>query len=70
MGILFPSFITICNELGTSYLQTAVHLLFLRTAKGVEYFKTGNHEAAMKYFEHALQIDGQNVEALVARGAL
>ena len=30
----------------------------------------GNHEAAMKYFEHALQIDGENVEALVARGAL
>lgn len=24
----------------------------------------------MKYFKHALQIDGENVEALVAQGAL
>ena len=49
------------------------HCLFSRafsTAKGVEHFKAGNHEAAVKYFEHALQIDGENVEALVARGAL
>ncbi|XP_015748849.1 PREDICTED: tetratricopeptide repeat protein 14-like [Acropora digitifera] len=40
------------------------------TAKGVEHFKAGNFDAALKYFEHALQIDGENVEALVARGAL
>lgn len=40
------------------------------TAKGVEHFKAGNFDAAMKYFEHALQIDNENVEALVARGAL
>ena len=42
----------------------------LRTAKGVEHFKAGKFDAALKYFEHALQIDGENVEALVARGAL
>ena len=41
-----------------------------RTAKGVEHFKAGSHDTAAKYFEHALQIDSNNVEALVARGAL
>ncbi|XP_078358249.1 uncharacterized protein LOC144643005 [Oculina patagonica] len=40
------------------------------TARGVEHFKAGNYDPAMKYFKHALQIDGENVEALVARGAL
>ncbi|KAJ7376950.1 Tetratricopeptide repeat protein 14 [Desmophyllum pertusum] len=40
------------------------------TAKGVEHFKAGNYDTALKYFKHALQIDGENVEALVARGAL
>jgi len=36
----------------------------------VEHFKAGNNDTAMKYFKHALQIDGENVEALVAQGAL
>lgn len=40
------------------------------TAVGVENFKCGSHEKAMRYFNHALQIYEANAEALVARGAL
>ncbi|XP_046850263.1 tetratricopeptide repeat protein 14-like [Xenia sp. Carnegie-2017] len=40
------------------------------TATGVENFKKGNHEKALKYLNHALQIYEENPEALVARGAL
>ena len=41
-----------------------------RTAIGVESFKNGDHEKALKYLNHALKIYEQNSEALVARGAL
>uniref|UniRef100_A0ABM0MZM5 Tetratricopeptide repeat protein 14 homolog n=1 Tax=Saccoglossus kowalevskii TaxID=10224 RepID=A0ABM0MZM5_SACKO len=40
------------------------------TAKGVNLFKEGRYVEAMQYFNHALQLDKYNVEALVARGAL
>ncbi|XP_028391496.1 tetratricopeptide repeat protein 14-like [Dendronephthya gigantea] len=40
------------------------------TATGVESFKNGDHEKALKYFNHALKIYEENCEALVARGAL
>ncbi|XP_048585117.1 tetratricopeptide repeat protein 14 isoform X2 [Nematostella vectensis] len=40
------------------------------TAKGIEHFKIGDANTALKYLEHALQINPDNVEALVARGAL
>lgn len=40
------------------------------TAVGVENFKSGSHEKAIKCFNHALQIYQDNAEALVARGAL
>lgn len=40
------------------------------TAIGVDNFKCGSHEKAMKCFNHALQICEENAEALVARGAL
>ena len=39
-------------------------------ATGVGHFKAGEHGKAMKYFDHALDIDSENVEGLVARGAL
>jgi len=39
-------------------------------ATGVRYFKAGEHSKAMKYFDHALDVDPENVEGLVARGAL
>ncbi len=39
-------------------------------AIGVKYFKAGENSKAMKYFDHALEIDDSNVEGLVARGAL
>uniref|UniRef100_A0A8C0XJ45 S1 motif domain-containing protein n=1 Tax=Castor canadensis TaxID=51338 RepID=A0A8C0XJ45_CASCN len=37
---------------------------------GVDYFKIGRHVDAMNEYNKALEIDKQNVEALVARGAL
>ncbi|XP_048720115.2 tetratricopeptide repeat protein 14 isoform X2 [Caretta caretta] len=37
---------------------------------GVDYFKVGRHVEAMNEYNKALEIDAQNVEALVARGAL
>ncbi|NXG64399.1 TTC14 protein, partial [Hemiprocne comata] len=37
---------------------------------GVDYFKVGRHVEAMNEYNKALEIDPQNVEALVARGAL
>ncbi|XP_068548523.1 tetratricopeptide repeat protein 14 [Anas acuta] len=37
---------------------------------GVDYFKDGRHVEAMNEYNKALEIDPQNVEALVARGAL
>ena len=39
-------------------------------AIGVKHFKAGENSKAMKYFDHALEIDDSNVEGLVARGAL
>ncbi|NWS48817.1 TTC14 protein, partial [Probosciger aterrimus] len=37
---------------------------------GVDYFKDGQHVEAMNEYNKALEIDPENVEALVARGAL
>ncbi|KAM4695172.1 tetratricopeptide repeat protein 14 [Discoglossus pictus] len=37
---------------------------------GVDYFKVGRHVDAMNEYNKALEIDANNVEALVARGAL
>lgn len=36
----------------------------------VDYFKVGRHVDAMNEYNKALEIDKENVEALVARGAL
>lgn len=52
-------------------LHNRCHIfLSLSVAVGVRYFKAGEHSTAMKYFHHALEIDPENVEGLVARGAL
>lgn len=37
---------------------------------GVNNFKSGHHVEAMNEYNKALEIDTNNVEALVARGAL
>ena len=37
---------------------------------GVDHFKHGRHVEAMNEYNKALEIDTNNVEALVARGAL
>ena len=39
-------------------------------SEGVAHFKAGRHIEAMQYLNKALQIDEENVDALVARGAL
>ncbi len=38
--------------------------------KGVEKFKSGDRVAAMQHLSKALDIENNNAEALVARGAL
>jgi len=42
----------------------------LSVAAGVDHLKHGRLTEAMQMFNKALQIDSDNVEALVARGAL
>lgn len=39
-------------------------------AKGVDFFKNGQYTEALQCFNRALEIDIDNVEAFVARGAL
>ena len=39
-------------------------------ADGVVFFKRGQHEEAFQCLNKALQIDTENVEAFVAKGAL
>ena len=38
--------------------------------KGVECFKKGEHQEAMNNYRTALELDKENTDALVARGAL
>ncbi len=42
----------------------------ISVAKGVSHFKAGRHIEAMQHLNKALEIDTDNVEAFVARGAL
>lgn len=44
--------------------------VFYSVAEGIQQFKESKHVEAMQNFNKALQIDAQNVEAFVARGAL
>lgn len=47
-----------------------VYPFFFSVKIGVDCFKEGRHVDAMNEYNKALEIDAQNVEALVARGAL
>ena len=47
-----------------------IDLLCSSVAEGIQLFKEGKHVEAMQHLNKALQIDADNVEALVARGAL
>ncbi|XP_077983119.1 uncharacterized protein LOC144437959 [Glandiceps talaboti] len=59
------------NEYSENLRKEQTHKWSMKsTAKGVTLFKEGGYIEAMQYFNHALQLDKQNVEALVARGAL
>ena len=51
-------------------LSLSLSLLLFSVASGVECFKKHQYEDALKYFNYALEIDTENVEAMVARGAL
>jgi len=46
------------------------HAFVISVAEGVNHFKHGRLTEAMQMFNKALQIDADNIEALVARGAL
>ena len=43
---------------------------FKHVAQGIKFFKSGNNVEAFQCLNQALNIDGENVEGLVARGAL
>merc|ERR1711915_393866 len=43
---------------------------YKHAAQGIKYFKAGNNVEAFQCLNQALNIDGDNVEGLVARGAL
>lgn len=45
-------------------------MLLFSVRAGVDHFKHGRHVEAMNEYNKALEIDTNNVEALVARGAL
>ena len=57
---------------GTCDWDSTKHNLSLicSVAKGVEHFKAERFIEAMQHLNKALEIDEQNVEAFVARGAL
>ncbi|KAI6063096.1 Tetratricopeptide repeat protein 14 [Aix galericulata] len=67
-----PSLIEYLTEkLGISESNPPSLMRSLQIVKaGVDYFKVGRHVEAMNEYNKALEIDPQNVEALVARGAL
>ncbi len=60
------------NNYCQGYYFDWICLLFLDSsvAAGVAAFKAGEGKKALKMLDHALSIDPQNVEGLVARGAL
>ncbi|XP_051765687.1 tetratricopeptide repeat protein 14 isoform X2 [Ctenopharyngodon idella] len=59
------------GKLGISGTQTPSLMRGLQSVKtGVDHFKSGRHVEAMNEYNKALEIDTNNVEALVARGAL
>ena len=45
-------------------------IIIFSVKAGVDHFKSGRHVEAMNEYNKALEIDTNNVEALVARGAL
>ena len=51
-------------------MHVTVYKCLFSVKIGVDYFKVGRHVDAMNEYNKALEIDKQNVEALVARGAL
>ena len=52
----------------TDYFWYCFHVTSV--ADGIQKFKDNKHTEAMQHFNKSLQIDPENVEALVARGAL
>lgn len=57
----------------SSHIHTEINnivCMLNSVAIGVKHFKASEHDKAMKYLTHALEIDKDNVEGLVARGAL
>ncbi|KAG9351165.1 hypothetical protein JZ751_025055 [Albula glossodonta] len=59
------------DDYGTSIRKKQSASWALKCVKiGVDHFKSGHHVEAMNEYNKALEIDTNNVEALVARGAL
>lgn len=51
------------------HLLSLIYLCY-SVATGVKLLKAKQIENALRYFNYALEIDAENVEAMVARGAL
>lgn len=60
----------ICSYIGVSSFFFFVCFCAFSVRSGVDHFKHGRHVEAMNEYNKALDIDTNNVEALVARGAL
>ncbi|RXM30960.1 hypothetical protein EOD39_7395 [Acipenser ruthenus] len=72
LGFANPSTVEfLLGKLGISETDPASLMRGLQTVKiGVDHFKSGRHVEAMNEYNKGLEIDTNNVEALVARGAL
>ncbi|KAK2152570.1 hypothetical protein LSH36_325g03036 [Paralvinella palmiformis] len=58
------------EEAETLHKRQSYRYALKSVAEGINHFKQGKQVEAMQYLNKALQIDKENVEALVARGAL
>ncbi|XP_048398103.2 tetratricopeptide repeat protein 14 isoform X2 [Stegostoma tigrinum] len=72
LGFANPSTVEyLLGKLGISEIDSPSLMRGLQSVKtGVDHFKAGRHVDAMNEYNKALEIDSNNVEALVARGAL
>lgn len=75
LHLVFLSFwldikVKVSNEVTFIFILIYPLFCLFSVRAGVDHFKHGRHVEAMNEYNKALEIDTNNVEALVARGAL